>query len=337
MEWFHSTEREQTERPKGGLASSHEIQSAFAEQRDYLYWIALLITGDDILAEQAVVNASDLSANYSSVFRDWLIGWAKYATVRAAVREVRDLISTSASYFADSSSEHCDDDVLSDDQIGSLRHIDPREIIAALDPLARSALVLRGIQHTSLADCALLLDVPRRIVATAYCQARRWNNERAGAQRAPNEDRVVSSTLITRWQKHNCTTNEEREPMQKVNETNTKIRMQHGKKGMVATDCYERDRSSSGRAFAIGRLCGLMLLVVATTASWAQVVSPNAGSVPSGPGHQRSSTPNAYRGYQPGGALQPRGDRERREYQGGSRPATAGAKLSPASGKCRDQ
>jgi DNA-directed RNA polymerase specialized sigma24 family protein len=192
MEWFHSTEREQTERSKGGLASSHEIQAAFAEQRDYLYWIALLITGDDVLAEQAVVNASALSANYSSVFRDWLIGWAKYATVRAAVREVRDLISTSASYFADSFSEHCDDDVLSDDQIGSLWHIDPREIIAALDPLARSALVLRGIQHTSIADCALLLDVPRRIVATAYCQALRWNNERAVAQRAPNEDRVVS-------------------------------------------------------------------------------------------------------------------------------------------------
>jgi len=99
MEWFHSTDREQ-ERPNGGLASSHEIQSAFDEQREYLYWIALLITGDEALANQAVVNASALSANYSSVFRDWLNGWAKHATVRAAVREVRDLISTSAAYFA---------------------------------------------------------------------------------------------------------------------------------------------------------------------------------------------------------------------------------------------
>src|SRR6202041_1923859 len=38
MEWFHTTKREH-ERPNGGLASSHEIQSAFAEQREYLYWI----------------------------------------------------------------------------------------------------------------------------------------------------------------------------------------------------------------------------------------------------------------------------------------------------------
>jgi DNA-directed RNA polymerase specialized sigma24 family protein len=195
MEWFHSTEREQPERPKDGLASSHEIQSAFAEQRDYLYWIALLITGDDALADRAAVNASALSANYSSVFRDWLIGWATYATVRAGVREVRDLISASASHYADSSSEDSDDDVLSDDQIMSLRSVDPRDIIAALDPLARSALVLRGIQHASIADCALLLDLPRGIVAAAYRRVLRWNNERAGA----HERRTkigFSSTLI---------------------------------------------------------------------------------------------------------------------------------------------
>jgi DNA-directed RNA polymerase specialized sigma24 family protein len=184
MEWFHTTKREH-ERPNGGLASSHEIQSAFAEQREYLYWIALLITGDDALANLAVVNASSLSSNHSSVFRDWLIGWAKYATVRAAVREVRDLISASASHYGDSS-EHCDDDVLSDDQIMSLRHVDPGEIIGALDPLARCAFVLRGIQHASLADCALLLEVPRGIVARAYSRALRWNGEHIGAQAAPN-------------------------------------------------------------------------------------------------------------------------------------------------------
>ena len=78
MEWFHSTERDKQKRPQDSLASSHEIQSAFVEQRDYLHWIALLITGDHALADQAVINASDLSASYSSVFRDWLIGWTKY-------------------------------------------------------------------------------------------------------------------------------------------------------------------------------------------------------------------------------------------------------------------
>jgi DNA-directed RNA polymerase specialized sigma24 family protein len=188
MEWFHWTERDKQKRPQDNLASRHEIESAFDEQRDYLDWIALLITGDQALAGQAVINASDLSASSSSVFRDWLIGWTKSATVRAAVREVRDFISASANRYTDSPCGHPDCDVLSDNQIALLRHLDTRDIIAALDPLARSALVLRGMQHFSIADCALLLDIPRHVVAAAYCQALRWNNERARAYAAPNEN-----------------------------------------------------------------------------------------------------------------------------------------------------
>jgi DNA-directed RNA polymerase specialized sigma24 family protein len=192
MEWFHSNERE-PERSKGGIASSDEIRSAFAEQRDHLYWIALLITGDDTLANLAVVNASALSANYSSVFRDWLNGWATYATVRAAVREVHGLISASARYLEHSSSEHPDDGaVLSDDQIASLWRVDPQDIIAALDPLARSALVLRGVQHASIADAALLLGEPSRVVAVAYGQALRWHRERTDTHVAPNDQQLDS-------------------------------------------------------------------------------------------------------------------------------------------------
>jgi hypothetical protein len=190
MEWFHSTERDKQKQAQDSLASSHEIESAFVQQHDYLDWIALVITGNQALADQAVINASDLSAGSSSVFRDWLIGWTKSATVRAAVREARGFISASANRYTDSSCWHSDCDVLSDAQIASLRHLDTRDIIAALDPLARSALVLRGIQHFSITDCALLLDMPRRIVAAAYCRAVRWNDERAGAQGPPNEDGV---------------------------------------------------------------------------------------------------------------------------------------------------
>jgi len=191
MEWFHSTEREQ-ERPNRGLAPSHEIRSAFDERRDYLYWIALLITGQENLAELAVANASALSANYSSVFREWLNGWATFATVRAAIREVHGLISASARYLENSSFEHPDGAVLSDDQVGSLRRVDPQEIIAALGPLARCALVLRGIQHASIADSGLLLGVPTRAVALAYGQALRWISERTDAQGMPNGHQVDS-------------------------------------------------------------------------------------------------------------------------------------------------
>jgi DNA-directed RNA polymerase specialized sigma24 family protein len=178
MTWFHSRSREQQERPLGRLASSQEIQTAFTEQRDYLCWIALLITGDKAVAEQAVVDGSKLSEFRSGVFRDWLFVWANHATMRTAVRAVRDLIFAAASRYAGASSDYAGHEVLSDDEIRSLRHVDPLHIIAELDPLARSALVLRGIQHDSIPDCALLLDLPSRIVTVAYCHALRWNVER---------------------------------------------------------------------------------------------------------------------------------------------------------------
>jgi DNA-directed RNA polymerase specialized sigma24 family protein len=178
MTWFHSRGGEQQEWPQDRLASSKEIQTAFMEQHDYLYWIALLITGDKAVAEQAVVDGSKLSAFHSGVFRDWLFVWANHATMLTAVRAVRDLISAAARRYAGASSDYSGCEVLSGDEIRSLRHVDPLDIIAALDPLARSALVLRGIQHDSITDCALLLDVPLRIVAGAYCHALRWNSER---------------------------------------------------------------------------------------------------------------------------------------------------------------
>jgi hypothetical protein len=178
MTWFHSRSREQQERPQDRLASSQEIQTAFTEQRDYLCWIALLVTGDKAVAEQAVVDGSKLSEFRSGVFRDWLFVWANHATMRTAVRAVRDLIFAAASRYAGASSDYAGYEVLSDDEIRSLRHVDPLPIIAELDPLARSALVLRGIQHDSIADCALLLDLPSRIVAVAYGHALRWNVER---------------------------------------------------------------------------------------------------------------------------------------------------------------
>src|SRR6202795_2366055 len=168
MKCSHSTERERQERSDdndspgssrgSSLVSSHEIKSIFAEQRDYLYWTSLVITGDDAIAKQAMVNASELSASWSGVFRDWVIGWASHVTVRAAVRAVHDLISASAKRYWGSCCEASDYGVPSEvlsvvhssDQIVELRRVDPRDIVAELDPLAPSAVVIRGIQTAAL-------------------------------------------------------------------------------------------------------------------------------------------------------------------------------------------
>jgi outer membrane protein TolC len=55
------------------------------------------------------------------------------------------------------------------------------------------------------------------------------------------------------------------------------------RKKVMIQNRSESARLSSYRAFGIRTLCSLMLLIVGTTASRPQSVSPNAGSVPSGP------------------------------------------------------
>ncbi len=58
--------------------------------------------------------------------------------------------------------------------------------------------------------------------------------------------------------------------------------MQRGNKVMSVRAGSESVSLSNGRALGIVRLGALVILVFATTASWAQLVSPNLGSVPSG-------------------------------------------------------
>jgi hypothetical protein len=107
MTWFHSKGGEQQKRPQDRLVSSEEIQSAFTEQRDFLCWVRLLITGDKTAPEQAVVDGCKRSGFRGGAFRDWLIVWANHATLRTAV--------------AGAFSEYSDYEVLSDDEIRSLR------------------------------------------------------------------------------------------------------------------------------------------------------------------------------------------------------------------------
>jgi outer membrane protein TolC len=58
--------------------------------------------------------------------------------------------------------------------------------------------------------------------------------------------------------------------------------MPHGNEPILARPGSESISLSCVRALGIDGLCTLMLLVLATTPSWAQVASPNLGSVPSG-------------------------------------------------------
>lgn len=186
MNCFHLRPRPRQDRNDEQIASTSEREAVFHDLNDYLHWIALLITGDGTLARQSIVNATSVSTGGAGVFRDWLAQWAKFATAREAVRLIRDAIASSARHYDVSSNTHTEHgmlsegelNVLSDEQIHSLHDLNPTEVVTSLDPLARSLLVIRGVQRASISDCALLIDVPRRSVKDAYFHALEWLMDR---------------------------------------------------------------------------------------------------------------------------------------------------------------
>jgi len=158
------------------VISHGEIETVFGSECDYLYWIALVITGESATSEELIRNTSLLLTSGVGVFRDRLVGRVRSVIARTAVRTVHRIISSSASSHATASCNHLEHKVLSDEEIRSLYQVNPREVTTELDPLSRSVLVLRGMQRASISDCTLLLAVPRRYIINAYSAATQWWN-----------------------------------------------------------------------------------------------------------------------------------------------------------------
>lgn len=169
MSFFYSKARQAR-----NLASSDEVHAVFEKESEDLHWFARVITGNMEIANKSVVDASGLAPTTTGVFREWLIRWAHSATARVAAEAMRTEISAAALKYSDWSCSHLEHAVLSPEQVAFIRAWDPLTIASNLDALQRSVLVLRGIQDSSVAHCALLLNVPRRCVLAAYCSVLQW-------------------------------------------------------------------------------------------------------------------------------------------------------------------
>jgi hypothetical protein len=162
------------------MATRDEIRMALDAERDELYWIAYLITGDPVLARKCLIDASGLSSLGSGVLHDWVSRWAAKATARVAVESVREVLVLSSQEYATRSCEHPSHELLPETRVEFIRQLDPHRVISDLDPFPRAILVLRGTQEFSISECALLLEVPRKSVVAAYCHALRWISKNTG-------------------------------------------------------------------------------------------------------------------------------------------------------------
>jgi DNA-directed RNA polymerase specialized sigma24 family protein len=180
MSWFHSSTAEVDAR---NHASPAEIVACFQDQRNVLGRLALLITGDHATAEQAVVQACEMTLQKNSPFRDWLFEWAKAATIAGAISHGTEAIRICEAAHKDRPCPHVEHLSQGDaeERAASLALIleaDAQTLIAELDPLCRAVLVLRLAIRSSIQDCALRLNVSRAAVLAANCHVLTWLHER---------------------------------------------------------------------------------------------------------------------------------------------------------------
>lgn len=176
MSWFHANT---TGGDTRNHASAAEIEACFRDQRDLLDRLAFLITGDEAMAEQAVAQACEITLQGNSPFRDWLLAWAKVATISAATSLEGDAIRACEATYKDRRCAHVEHLSHGDAEERPARfdfilQMDTQQIIAELDPLCRAILVLRIAIRSSIQDCRLRLNVPRAAVLAANCHAMTW-------------------------------------------------------------------------------------------------------------------------------------------------------------------
>ena len=176
MSWFHSSTAPIVPR---NHASPAEIVACFQDQRNVLARLAFLITGDQATADQAVVHACEITLQGNSPFRDWLLEWAKAATITSAIAHGTEAIRICEAAYKDRRCPHAEHLSQGDAEeraagLDLILGTDAQTLLAELDPLCRAVLALRVAIRSSIQDCALRLNVPRATVLAANCHAMTW-------------------------------------------------------------------------------------------------------------------------------------------------------------------
>ena len=168
-----------TSAPSSVYASMSDIVRCFEDQKPLLTKLALLITGDEFVAARCVENARESTLRSHSPFRDWIVEWAKTATIQNALVRSARLIRSFEGVHKNQPCDHLEH--LADDPErdfnGDLQNVlraDAHVVIANLDPLSRAVLVLRLALRSSIRECAFRLNVSPLAVLGANCRAMEW-------------------------------------------------------------------------------------------------------------------------------------------------------------------
>jgi len=176
MSWFHASTTAVDARDH---ASAAEIVACFRNETKLLDRLAFFITADRTTAEQAVAQACETTLQGNSPFRNWLLEWAKAATIARATSLQGLAIRACEAMYKERRCPHVDHLCHLDNEgraasLALILRMDAQRIVAELDPLCRAILVLRIAVRSSIQDCCLRLNVSRAVVLAANCLAMTW-------------------------------------------------------------------------------------------------------------------------------------------------------------------
>jgi hypothetical protein len=146
------------------------IGSVFNQHREELEWLANFLTGDETITAACLVDACALAESENPGRQEWLLKCASLATTRSAVQiQQRRIVQLSFAY-KQRPCIHGGHRALSSDWREILVE-ESSVVIARLDVLCRSALVICGLEKRSADEAAALLGIDPAVVEGAYCAA----------------------------------------------------------------------------------------------------------------------------------------------------------------------
>jgi len=154
-------------------ASTENVRRIFKQYREELQWLATFLTGDEKTAAACVIDACALTESENPGFQEWLLEWARLATIRSAVQIQQRRIAQLNPVYMQCPCTHRGHPALSADSAELLVE-ESHLLVAKLDVLCRFVLVICGLEKRSAGEAAVLLGVDRTSVEGAYCAAIRF-------------------------------------------------------------------------------------------------------------------------------------------------------------------
>ncbi len=153
-----------------GIASADEIRTAFTQHKQELAWLAVFLTGNEIMASACVIDARTRTENRNAVSEEWFWTWPRETTIRSALDLERVRIDQLASVYERRDRIHCQHASLSAGT-AELLVIEFDAVQLRLDVLCRFVLILCGVEERSVTETAQLLGISKHAVEGAYCAA----------------------------------------------------------------------------------------------------------------------------------------------------------------------